>query len=264
MDVHLLAEELVAVAQPGDVRGERLDLAAPALDRLRQGLDLAGAQLEPLREQGRLLLDQVRTGGRERPVEGWIVTAGRFGAEARCGRGQHLVTAEQLAELALDQLRVERDQGIPRLHPLPVLDVDGGDAAAVRVVDHLDPAGRLDPAGCPDHLLDLGDRRPGDQAAQDQGDGEDEEPCERRVAAPGEVVGVRHELGEGGMTPEPEHPSDRLQMGSDRGRLAHPHEGRDLARRALMLDPPVAQVEDALRKRQRGQAVGDHDQRAAA
>ena len=64
------------------------------------------------------------------------------------------------------ELGIEGHQRIARLHPLALDDVDLGDAAAVRVVDELDPADRLDLALRLHDLLDLGQRRPAEQAGE--------------------------------------------------------------------------------------------------
>ena len=85
---------------------------------------------------------------------------------------------------------------IAGLHPLALDHVDLGDAAAVRVVDDLDPADRLDLAVRLHHLLDLGQRRPGEQAGERRADRDDQQRRGRRMAALDHALGVGQELGE--------------------------------------------------------------------
>ena len=199
------------------------------------------------------------------------VAAIRLGAEARRLDAAHLPACGQLGEPGMHLLGIEAQQRRARGHLLAFDDVDRGDTPAVRMIDHLDPIGRLDLAVGAHHLLDLGQRRPREHAAEHQGDHDDQQAGDRRMAALDHALGIGQELGQPVAVGEalpglPQHGSDRRGARPRRvtWRLAAEHEMGDLARRALALDATVEEEQHAIGDRERAEAVRHHDDRAAA
>jgi hypothetical protein len=105
-----------------------------------------------------------------------------------------LQPAADFAALAAGDLVVEADEQLTGRDRLALANMDGGDPAAMRMIDDLDPAGGLHHADGLDHLIDLGPGNPAQQRQEQGGDAADQRPCERRRAV------VQQHAGEFGLT----------------------------------------------------------------
>ena len=117
--------------------------------------------------------------------------------------------------------------------------VDLGDAPAVRMIDHLDPIGRLDLALGAHHLLDLGQRRPREQAAEHQR--RPPRSAGPRPASAGARPRPRHRAGtrpaDGRRRSAPTACRSMAQTGAGRGRVGY--SGGCRPRTKLAISPGV-------------------------
>ena len=193
--LELLGQQPLAVVQPDQIGRDRGELVAPLADLVGEAFGAAGVGLAAALEQRLLLRDQAGPGGGELGIDHQRLPPG-LGLEPRRLGALDLEATGELGELGPDQLRIEGHQRLAGHDPLALDHVHLGDPAAVRMVDDLDPAGRLDLAIRLHHLVDLGQRRPTEQAAEHARDRQDQEAGDRRMAALDHALGIGQELGE--------------------------------------------------------------------